>query len=87
MGGAELFCRAAHKFYGPKGIGAAYIKKTVKFAPIITGGHQEKGKRAGTENVPAIAGFGKAIEVFRSEKEKVLKIKKHIIDKNEEQEE
>lgn len=54
---------SAHKFYGPKGVGALYIKSGIKFEPIITGGHQEKNKRAGTENVPGIVGLGKAIEI------------------------
>lgn len=54
---------SAHKFYGPKGIGAAYIKDNVHFIPFIDGGHQECSKRAGTENVPGIVGLGKAIEM------------------------
>ena len=54
---------SAHKFYGPKGIGSAYIKRNIDFDPVILGGHQEHCKRAGTENVPGIVGIGKAIEI------------------------
>ena len=54
---------SAHKFYGPKGVGALYIKKDINFRKIQDGGHQENDKRAGTENVPGIVGLGKAIEI------------------------
>lgn len=54
---------SAHKFYGPKGVGAAYISSSVNFEPVINGGHQECSKRAGTENVAGIVGLGKAIEL------------------------
>ncbi|NLN47957.1 MAG: cysteine desulfurase NifS [Clostridiales bacterium] len=54
---------SAHKFYGPKGVGVLYIRKGVKVNNLIYGGAQEKGKRAGTENVPGIIGLGKAIEM------------------------
>ncbi len=54
---------SAHKFYGPKGVGALYVKSNVNFKKIQDGGHQEKDKRAGTENVAGIVGLGKAIEL------------------------
>ena len=53
---------SGHKFYAPKGIGALYVKENVEFDKILDGGHQEKDKRAGTENVAEIVGLGKAIE-------------------------
>ncbi|HPR52588.1 MAG TPA: cysteine desulfurase NifS [Deltaproteobacteria bacterium] len=61
--GVDLMTISAHKIYGPKGVGALYIRKGTNISPIITGGSQERARRAGTENIPAIAGFAKAVEM------------------------
>lgn len=59
----DLLSMASHKFYGPKGVGVLYMRKGIKVDNLIHGGAQERAKRAGTENVMAIAGMGKAIEL------------------------
>jgi len=61
--GVDLLAVSAHKIHGPKGVGALYVGKDVPLEPLIMGGGQERGLRAGTENVPGIAGFAKAVEL------------------------
>ena len=79
----DMLSMSAHKFYGPKGIGALYVKDGVNFDKIQDGGHQEKDKRAGTENVAEIVGLGKAIEManFNIERynAKLLKLREYCI--------
>lgn len=81
----DLLSMAAHKFYGPKGVGALYIRRGVKIDPLIIGGGQEKNRRAGTENVPGIVGMGKAIELaienMDERNEKLIKLRDSLIEK------
>ncbi|GAB4358661.1 MAG: cysteine desulfurase NifS [Oricola sp.] len=59
----DMLSLSGHKFRGPKGIGALYVRKGVKFRPLLRGGKQERGRRAGTENLPAIVGLGRAAQL------------------------
>jgi cysteine desulfurase len=77
----DLLSLAGHKFYGPKGIGALYIRKGIKIHNLIHGGAQERARRAGTENVAGIAGMGKAIEISVQNMEKEAKRLNSLRDK------
>lgn len=83
--GIDLLSMSAHKFYGPKGMGALYVKNGVKFDRIQDGGHQEKGKRSGTENVPGIVGLAEAIKIsykeFEYNNKKILNLRNYFIER------
>lgn len=80
----DMLSLSAHKFYGPKGMGALYVRKGFKPANLIEGGHQERNRRAGTENVPGIVGLGKAIELATTNLdehiEKLTALRQRLID-------
>jgi len=68
----DMLSLSGHKLHGPKGVGALYVRKGTKYSPFLIGGHQEKGRRGGTENVASIVGLGKASELAAE----------HLMDKN-----
>jgi cysteine desulfurase len=72
----DLMTVSAHKFHGPKGVGALYVRRGIPFPPFIIGGHQERGRRAGTENVAGIVGMGKAAELaLKNQKDDSVRIR------------
>lgn len=79
----DMLSMSAHKFYGPKGVGALYVREGIDFERIQDGGHQEKNKRSGTENVAGIVGLGKAIQLATNNieeyNEKLLKLREAFI--------
>ena len=83
--GVDLLSLSSHKIYGPKGVGALYIRKNTKLVPQIHGGGQERGLRSGTENIPGIVGFGKAAEMASENQKRdydyLIQIRDGIIDK------
>jgi len=85
INGIDLISINSHKIHGPKGVGALFVKNRNLIQQIIQGGHQEFDKRPGTENIPGIIGFAKAVEIMINEKEKnimhIKNLQKYLIDK------
>lgn len=79
--GVDLLSISAHKFYGPKGVGALFIRKGVHIDPLIHGGHQEMGRRAGTENVAGIVGLAEAFAIAHENMEEEWEREKRLRDK------
>lgn len=83
--GVDLMSMSGHKIYGPKGIGALYIRNGVKVQSILTGGHQERMKRGGTTNVPSIVGFAEAFKIAERDMQQnfdyVCSLRDHFIDR------
>ena len=82
--GIDLLTVSSNNMYGPKGIGALYIKEGIRIEPLLHGGGQERGLRSGTENLPSIVGFGRAAEIakkeMQSESGKLVRLRDRLID-------
>lgn len=82
--GVDMLSMSAHKFYGPKGVGAIYIRKGTKLVSFMHGGGQERNRRASTENVPGIVGMGKAIDIamaeMDTENERITRLRNKLIE-------
>ncbi|MGI6065432.1 MAG: cysteine desulfurase NifS [Bacillota bacterium] len=82
--GVDLLSLSAHKIYGPKGVGALFIRRNTSIAPVLFGGGQERKRRPGTENVPGIVGFGKAAEIAQRDlavdRERITYLRDKLID-------
>jgi len=80
----DLLSMAAHKFYGPKGVGALYVRKGVKLDPLIYGGAQERNRRAGTENIAGIVGMAKALSLananLEEDQKRITALRDYLID-------
>ena len=77
----DLMTLNAHKIHGPKGVGALYIKKGIKITPLLHGGGHEFGLRSGTENIPAIVGFGKAVQIAnKKDADRMATLRDKLID-------
>ena len=74
--GVDLMSLSAHKIYGPKGVGALYVRSGIKLEPLVYGGGQQQGARSGTYNVAGIVGFGKAVEIVSDKEERSEDIKR-----------
>ena len=77
----DLLTLSSNDIYGPRGVGALYLRKGVRLRPIIIGGGQERGFRSGSENIPGIVGFGKAAEIMKNEMDKETKYLEGLRDK------